>query len=157
MSTMSSEAFLRATEAVVAACMQDERFTVIAVGGACPGAALYATAHRDRVTQLVCLDPVAPLPLAPVVRNDWSMGRRMIASAVFPAACRAPAPVQPESSDSISQSAWIAASEAYVAIDQRSVFEQVPVPTLFIARATREMDRQHAVRLAAAVDAHAWC
>ena len=28
--------------------------------------------------------------------------------------------------DSISQAAWIAASEAYVAIDQRSVFEHVP-------------------------------
>ena len=81
------------------------------------------------------------------------MGRRLIASAVFP---EGPVERQRRYSrtlrDSISQDAWIAASEAYVALDQLSVFEQVRVPTLFIAQATRETDRQHAVRLAAAVD-----
>src|SRR5207247_6985514 len=53
---------------------------------------------------------------------------------------------------SISQATWIAASEAYMAIDQLSVFEQVRVPTLFIAQVPREAERQHVVRLAAAVD-----
>ena len=81
---MSEKAFLRATEAVVAACMQDEPFTVIAVGGACPGAALYTTAHPQSVKRLVCIDPVHPSPLSPVVRTDGLMGRRLIASAVFP-------------------------------------------------------------------------
>ena len=46
---ISEKAFVRATEAVVAACMRNERFTVIAVGGACPGAALYTTAHPESV------------------------------------------------------------------------------------------------------------
>ena len=122
---MSEKAFLRATEAVVAACMQDERFTVIAVGGACPGAALYTTAHPECVKRLVCIYPVYPSPLSPLVRTDWSMGRRLIASAVFP---EGPVERQRRYSgtlrDSISQDAWIAASESYVALDQLSVFEQ---------------------------------
>jgi len=150
---MSVEAIVRATEAVVAACMQDERFTLIAAGWACASAALYATAHPEGVKRLICVGPSPPFAPPAVVRTDWSMGRRMIASAVFPYG-----PVERQRwlsqalRDSVSQAAWIAASEAYQAIDQVSVFEQVRVPTLFIAQAPREADRQHAVRLAAAVD-----
>ena len=96
------------------------------VGGACPSAALYATAHPESVERLICLDPVHPsCGSRTVVRTDWSMGRRMIASAVFP-----DGPVERQRwwsravRDSISQAAWIAASEAYEEIDQLSVFER---------------------------------
>jgi class 3 adenylate cyclase len=147
----SVEAHVRATEAVVGACMQDERFTVFAFGPACASAALYATAHPDRVERLICAGPIPPYVIPAVARTDWSMGRRLIASLVFP---DGPAERQRLFSqtlrDSISQAAWIAANEAYREIDQLSVFEQVPVPVLFIAQSAREAHRQHATRLAAA-------
>jgi class 3 adenylate cyclase len=150
---MSVEALVRATEAVVAACMQDERFTVIALGPACASAALYATAHAERVERLICIGPDPPWVVPAVVRTDWSIGRLKMATALFP-----DGPVERQRwfsqtlRDSISQAAWIAAAEAYLEIDQLSVFERVRVPTLFIAQATREASRQHAIRLAAAVD-----
>jgi len=142
---MSAEARVRATEAVVAACMQDERFTLIALRSACPSAALYATAHPERVERLICIAPDPPWVVPTVLRTDWSMGRRMTASLAFP---DGPAERQRWFSqtlrDSISQAAFIAAVEAHLEIDQLSVFEQVRVPALFIAQAAREASRQHA-------------
>ncbi|MDP9237595.1 MAG: adenylate/guanylate cyclase domain-containing protein [Chloroflexota bacterium] len=149
---MSAEAMVRATEAVVAACMQDERFTLIARIWACPSAALYATAHPDRVERLICIGPSHSMRQPEVVRTDWSMYRRLMATWVLP-----DGPVERQRwwgqavRDSFSQAAWIAMAEAYEEIDQISVFERVRVPTLFIGDA-REAFRQHATRLAAAVD-----
>jgi class 3 adenylate cyclase len=150
---LSAEAYARAIEAVVAACMQDEPFTLIAMWTACPGAALYAIAHPDRVERLIFIMPAPPWVIPAAVYTDWSMGRRMTASLAFPdgpverqrwysEACR----------DSISQATFIAMTEAYQQIDQLSVFEQVQMPTMFIAQSSSEGFRQHATRLAAAVD-----
>lgn len=150
---MSAEAMARAIEAVVASCMQDERFTLIARIWACPSAALYATAHPDRVERLICMYPGPSMRQPEVIRTDWSMGRRLLASFVFPNG-----PVESQRwwgqavRDSFSQAAWIAMAEAFEEIDQISVFERVPVPTLFIGDGTREAYRQRATRLAAAVD-----
>jgi len=150
---MSVEAMVRATEAVVAACMEDERFTLIATIWAGPSAALYATAHPDRVERLICIGPSPVVGLPRVVSTDWSMYRRLLASLVFP-----DGPVERQRwwgqgvRDSFSQVAWNSMVEVYAEIDQISVFERVRVPTLFIADGTGEASRQHATRLAAAVD-----
>jgi len=155
---LSAEAFVRAIEAVVAACMQDERFTLLAFWSACPSAALYATAHPERVERLICVGPmpvsvVLPVSVVPaVVRTDWSMARRMMAGLLFP-----DGPVERQRwlsqalRVSMSQAAYIATVEAHLKLDWLSIFEQLRVPTLFIAQAAREMLRQHATRLAAAV------
>ncbi len=150
---LSVEARVRTLEAVVAACMNDERFTLIAMATACPGAALYATAHAAQVERLICISPQPPWVIPAVVRGDWSIARRMMAGWAMP-----DGPVERQRwfsqtvRSSISQATYIASSEAYQAVDQVSVFEQVRVPALFIAPATSEVHRQHATRLAAAVE-----
>jgi pimeloyl-ACP methyl ester carboxylesterase len=155
---LSAEAYVRAIESVVATCMQDEPFTLIAMWTACPGAALYAIAHPERVERMICIMPSPPWVIPAAVYTDWSMGRRMTASLAFPdgpverqrwysQACR----------DSISQAAFIAKTEAYQQIVQLNVFERVRVPTLFVGR-RRERGFVSTPRASPRVSmTHAWC
>jgi len=143
-SDLSLEAQVRELDAV-AACIPEERFTLIGLGGSSAITAAYAAAHPGRVERLICVNPAPPAPSEwPIdfLRENWSMARRLLANNAYP---QGPIETQRRYSravaDSVEHQTLVRMSEQSRSIDLEPVYAQLRVPTLVVQRIRNNGDR----------------
>jgi class 3 adenylate cyclase len=129
----SLEAQVRAIEAV-AACLADQRLTLIGWGTSSASAALYAARHAGRIGELVCVDPAFSHAgrFAAEIRDNWSLARRRWAGVMFP---EGPVSSQRWWSNAIRDATTADVVAAYhdefAGADLKEIYRRISVPTLF--------------------------